>query len=77
MANATRWKFQQTMIKSLPLVSDFNMQMLDYVGKLNVREINITKNLLEIITPFNTATDLTQGENQVITSVITDDLQIK
>ena len=70
MANATRWNSQIRMIKSLFLVSDSNMQMLEYDGKLNVHEINVTKDLLEILTPFKSATDLTQGENQVTVSVI-------
>ena len=70
MANATRWNSQLAMIKSLLIVSDTNMQMLDYDGKLNVREINVTKDILEILTPFKFATDLTQGENQVTASVL-------
>ena len=60
MGNATRWNSQLTMIKSLLLVSDSNMQMLDYDGKLNVHEINVTKDIFLILTPFKTATDLTK-----------------
>ena len=57
MANATRQNSQLIMIKSLLLVFDSNMQMLEYDGKLNVHEINARKDPLEIITPFELAKD--------------------
>lgn len=54
------------MLKSLLQVRDSpGMQQLDYSGKLNVYEIQIVKDLVEILTPFKWATDLTQGGNKV------------
>ena len=70
MANATRWNSQLTMIKSLLRVSNSTMEKLDYNGKLNAYEINIAKDLVEILTPFKWLTDLSQGENQVTASII-------
>ena len=46
------------------------MDKLDYHGKLNAYETNITKELVEILTPFQWATDMVQGQNKVTASVI-------
>ena len=70
MANATQWNSQLTMIKSLVCVSNSTMEKLDYNGTLNAYEINITKDLVEILTPFKWSTDLSQGENRVTASII-------
>ncbi len=52
-ANVTRWNSQLTMLKSLLKVYDSPpMQALDYGGKLNLYEINIVKDIVEILTPF-------------------------
>ena len=51
-ANANRWNSQLTMINSLLRVSPLAMDKLDYNGKLNVYETNITKELVDILTPF-------------------------
>ena len=70
-ANVTRWNSQLTMLKSLLKVSNSSaMQQLDYNGKLNVHELNIVKDIIEILTPFKWATDLTQGQNVVTVSYI-------
>ena len=54
-ANVTRWNSQLTMLKYLLKVYDSpSMQALDYSGKLNVYEINIVKDVVEILTSFNT-----------------------
>ena len=71
IANATRWNSQLTMLNSLLQVCNSPaMQQLDFSGKLNVYEIGIVKDLIEILTPFKWATDLTQGENKVTASII-------
>ena len=46
------------------------MDKLDYHGKLNAYETNITKELVEILTPFQWATDVVQGQNKITASVI-------
>ena len=53
------------MLRSLLKVSEDTMAKLDYNGKPNVHELNVAKDLVEILTPFEWATDLTQGENKV------------
>ena len=49
-ANATRWYSQLTVINPLLRVSPSVMDNLDYNGKLNAYETNITKELVEIRT---------------------------
>ncbi len=57
---------QLTMLKSLLKVYDSPpMQALDYGGKLNLYEINIVKDIVEILTPFKWATDLAQAEKKL------------
>ena len=46
------------------------MDKLDYNGKLNAYETNITKELVKILTPFQWATDMVQGQNKVTASVV-------
>ena len=70
VANVTRWNSQLTMIKSLLDVSDVNINKLEYSAKLTVSETKVAKDLLEVLTPFQWATDLTQGENKVTASVV-------
>ena len=71
IANATRWNSQLTMLESLIQVFESPaVEKLDYNGKLNSYDINIVKNVIEILTPFKWSTDLTQGENKVTSSII-------
>ena len=59
------------MLKSLIKVCDsVAMQRLNYAGKLSVNEIMVIKDLVEVLTPFKWATDLTQGQNVVTVSYI-------
>lgn len=58
------------MINSLLRVSDEAMEKLDYNGKLNSHEIIIAKDLVEILTPFKSATDLAQGDRKVTASIV-------
>ncbi len=69
--NKTRWNSQLTMLKSLLQVVDSDaMHSLNYAGKLNAYETAVMKDLVEILTPFKWATDLTQGQNVVTVSYI-------
>ena len=43
---------------------------LNYAGKLNAYETTVVKDLVEILTPFKWATDLTEGQNVVTVSYI-------
>ena len=55
---------------SLQHVSPSSMDKLDYNGKLNAYETNLTKELMEILTLFQWATDMVQGQNKVTASVV-------
>lgn len=46
------------------------MQQLDFSGKLSIYEIGIVNYLVEILTPFKWATDLTQSEKKVTARII-------
>ena len=70
LGNVYFFVVQLMMLKSLLKVSEDTMAKLDYNGKPNVHELNVAKDLVEILTPFEWATDLTQGENKVTASVI-------
>ena len=70
IANATRWNSQLTMIESLLKVSPETMKEIDFSGKLNSHEENISKDLLEILAPFKWATDMTQGQEKVTAGVV-------
>ena len=70
LGNVYFFVVQLMMLRSLLKVSEDTMAKLDYNGKPNVHELNVAKDLVEILTPFEWATDLTQGENKVTASVI-------
>ena len=58
------------MINSFLHASPSAIDELDYNGKLNVYKTNITKELMEILTSFQWATDMVQGQNKVNESVV-------
>ena len=70
IANATRWNSQLVMLRSLLAVSEETMAKLDYNGKLSAHEINLAKDVVEILSPFEWATMMTQGENDCTASAI-------
>ena len=57
------------MINSLLRVSAETMEKLDYNGKPNAYGLAIANEIVEILTPFAWATNLSQGENNVTSSV--------
>ena len=62
LANATRWNSQHKMIKSILAISSDKLDSLD-VPKLITYERNIIKEGVEILTPFEEATDFAQIED--------------
>lgn len=70
MSNVTRWNSQLTMIRSVLRVDPSVMDCLDYSGKLNLHETNIAKDLVEILAPFEWATNMTQGQGLVTASAV-------
>ena len=69
-ANVTRWNSQLNMLKSLLKVSNDTMEKIDFNEKPNQHDLNVVRDLVEILTPFLWATDLTQGQNKVTASMI-------
>ena len=68
-ANTTRWNSQVIMIKSLLKVPSEKLDQLDTV-KLTGYERNCLSEVCEILKPFQTATDMVQGENSVTSSLV-------
>ena len=68
-ANATRWNSQLTMVRSLLQISETKLQLLD-CPQLNRYQRNILQELCDILTPFETATNLLQGQNSVTSSLV-------
>ena len=69
-AAVTRWNSQLNMLKSLLKISNDTMEKIDFNEKPNQHDLNIVRDLVEILTPFLWATDLTQGQNKVTASMI-------
>ena len=70
VANATRWNSQLKMIRSLLAVSDATLAQLEPQYQISAYEKQLLSELAEILTPFETATDQTQGEVKVTASLI-------
>ncbi len=62
-ANATRWNSQVKMIRSVLAVSENKLRQLDTSATLGIYERNILQDMLEILEPFEEATDHAQAQN--------------
>ena len=58
------------MIRSLLRTPESIMDSIQYSGKLTVYETNIAKDLVEVLKPFEWATNMVQGQNKVTSSVV-------
>ena len=68
-ADVTRWNSQLKMIRSILRVSDEKLASLD-TQTLTVCDRKVLEDLVEILTPFETATHCVQGDNIVTSSMI-------
>lgn len=68
-ANTTRWNSQLAMIRSLLRAPEEKLQQLD-CPQLTKYDRNILGELSEILSPFETATHLLQGQNCVTASLV-------
>ena len=66
---ATRWNSELRSIKSILSIPEDKLLQLDTV-RLTTYERNMLQDLVEILTPFQEATDFTQGENVVTASFV-------
>ncbi len=68
-ANVTRWNSQLTMIRSILRIPKEKLDSLDTI-KLTVYDRKTMEDLVEILTPFETATRCVQGDQVVTSSMI-------
>ena len=64
IANATRWNSQLKMIRSILAVDQEKLDSISDAPKLTTYERKNLADLIEILTPFEEATDFSQTENQ-------------
>jgi hypothetical protein len=62
-ANATRWNSQLKMLQSILSIPTDKLEALDDVPKLSAYECNLIKELIDILIPFNDATEFAQVES--------------
>ena len=67
-ANITRWSSQTISIRSVLKIPQSKLDAIGCPHRLTTYERNILTDLLEILTPFQIATDLLQGQNVVTAS---------
>ena len=68
--NATRWNSQLLMIRSILRIPEEKLNSLDTTVHLSAYECNILEDVVEILTPFETATYCIQGDNVVTSSMV-------
>ena len=68
-ANVTRWNSQLKMIRSILRIPEEKLQSLD-THKLTAYDRKILKDVVEILTPFETATHCIQGDKVVTCSMV-------
>ena len=61
--NATRWNSQLKMIRSILSIPEHKLALLEGAPSISAHDRNILKDLVEILTPFEEATDFVQVEN--------------
>ena len=69
-ANQTRWNSQLKMLRSLLRIPQANIDQLDFPGKLTTYETKLVRELCDILTPLETATDMVQGDHIVTSSLV-------
>lgn len=63
IANSTRWNSQLKMIRSVLAVDPLKLEELKEAPTITLHERNILKDLIEILSPFEEATDFAQIQN--------------
>ena len=69
-ANATRWNSQLAMVRSILNIPDEKLRSLDTQHQLTAYDRNILKDLIEVLTPFESATHCVQGDWVVTGSMV-------
>ena len=65
--NTTRWNSELTAIRSILAIPPSKLDELNCPQKLSIHERNLLQGLCEVLGPFKSAVDYTQG-NQIVTS---------
>ena len=68
-ANVTKWNSQLKMIRSILRIPEEKLQSLD-THKLTAYDRKILEDVVEILTPFETATHCIQGDKVVTSSMV-------
>ena len=68
--NATRWNSQLIMIRSILKIPQEKLESLDTRHRLTEYDRKILEDLVEILTPFETATNHIQGDNVITGSMV-------
>lgn len=68
--NTTRWNSSNRMLCSVLSIDPIRLDQPDYTGKWTKYELNIIKEVTDILTPFEVATLEHQGENVVMASKV-------
>ena len=63
IANSTRWNSQLGMVKSILAIDPKKLDELQDAPKIMLYERNVLKDIIEILTPFEEATDFSQVQN--------------
>ena len=69
-ANVTRWNSQLKMIRSILAIPPSELNKLDFPQNLSHYDHTILTDLVEILSPFEEATDKLQGQNMVTSSLV-------
>ena len=63
IANSTRWNSQLRMVKSILAIDPKKLDELQDAPKITLYERNVLNDIIEILTPFEEATDFSQVQN--------------
>ena len=69
-ANATQWNLQLAMVRSILNIPDEKLRSLDTQHQFTAYDRNILKDLIEVLTPFKSATHCVQGDRVVTGSMV-------
>ncbi|XP_039609057.1 zinc finger BED domain-containing protein 4-like isoform X2 [Polypterus senegalus] len=68
--DAVRWNSQLKMLRSILKTNQSDLEQFDIPDKLTMYELNIIKDIVEILSPFELAADQTEKDSQVTASCI-------
>ena len=70
-ASVTRWNSQLSMVRSILRIPEDKLRSLDTQYQLTLYDRNILKDMIDILTPFESATNCVRGQSIVAADNIT------